>query len=671
MAFSTSRYLRFALLGPLAVYFLWACLLILPDPGLQYDEALLVLGSVHMRHQPHSELTLPHDPDTWVQVWNRWFPLMTVRYVGAIKEYLCLPVFALLGPSADAIRAVSALLAAIGIWGLARLVRGTFGSTTACAAAALVAINPAYAAMTVFDNGTVSIFMAAFGLLAFAVSRHIARPSAMAAFAIGGAAGFGIWSRANFVWLLAAAVVAIILSARRESLPPIRHLLAASLGALAGGSPFLLYQVVSGGATWRAVNLFSYSQPLSQRLWTRLPLFAEAMLSDAEHRVMWSGPPLPLWQPAVIAAVVVASCLVCLFANDGKRLARGLAITFVVNASVLLTTRVDVAQHHLVTLVPLAAVLTGVAGQRVVQLLPRARILVIAIGVVYAASAIYWHLAGVNGLRSTGGQGLWSDGVYDLAQLLETKYASREIKILDWGLQNNLYVISDGALKTREIYGDASADHDERGRPWIEEVAEGGVYVVPAPGHRQFKTPVEGFLLAVSEGQPTTRRFGIRQRDGSAYAEVLDIQPRTARTAPPSVMLSADSRSARQIEGFHPIDQGVHRWTKRLFAVKLGPPDSASGLMRFKLRFYIPPSSIEKLGPMTLAVRLGSHDLMPETFRTGDEHSYQREFPADWLQPGGTRVEFALDKVLAPSAADRRELGIVVMSAAIEPSASK
>jgi hypothetical protein len=84
---------RWIIRASLAVYVLCAGLLILQNPGLQYDEALLVLGSVHLRHSQR-ELTLAHDPTTWVCPAGRCFPLMTVRYVGAIKEYLCLPLFA-------------------------------------------------------------------------------------------------------------------------------------------------------------------------------------------------------------------------------------------------------------------------------------------------------------------------------------------------------------------------------------------------------------------------------------------------------------------------------------------------------------------------------------------------------------------------------------------------
>jgi len=41
-----------------------------------------------MRHST-SELTLPHDQSTWVCPTGRCFPLMTVRYVGAIQGIPC------------------------------------------------------------------------------------------------------------------------------------------------------------------------------------------------------------------------------------------------------------------------------------------------------------------------------------------------------------------------------------------------------------------------------------------------------------------------------------------------------------------------------------------------------------------------------------------------------
>ena len=164
-ASAPDRLWRWLLPATLGIYCIWAALLIWNGPGLQYDEALLVLGSVHMRHSSQ-EITLPHDPNTWVCPFGRCFPLMTVRYVGAIKEYLCLPLFAAFGPSAAVVRIVSALLGLFGIWGLAKLLREQLGIRVAACTAFLIAMHPAYVDLTVFDNGTVSVWMAAMGLLA-------------------------------------------------------------------------------------------------------------------------------------------------------------------------------------------------------------------------------------------------------------------------------------------------------------------------------------------------------------------------------------------------------------------------------------------------------------------------------------------------------------------------
>src|SRR5215813_12287951 len=192
-----------AVWGALALYCLWASLLILANPGFQYDEALLVLGAVHMRHSA-GELTLPHDPNTWFCPSSRCFPLMTVRYVGAIKEYLCLPLFAAFGPSAEVVRIVSTLLGMLGLYGIGVLISGQMSPAAAAVTACAIAMNPAYVDLTVFDNGTVAIWMGALGVLCLAASRYLRQQTVRAAFWLGASMGLGVWARANFVWLLVA-----------------------------------------------------------------------------------------------------------------------------------------------------------------------------------------------------------------------------------------------------------------------------------------------------------------------------------------------------------------------------------------------------------------------------------------------------------------------------------
>src|SRR5579864_8370163 len=129
--------------GALIVYGLLAGVLILQRPGLYYDEALMAVASVHMRHSP-AELTLPHDPDTWLCARGHCFPLMTMRYIGAIKEYVCLPAFALFGTRTEVIRVVSVLFSLLCIWGVGTLIGEQVGRPAAACAAMAIAINPAF-----------------------------------------------------------------------------------------------------------------------------------------------------------------------------------------------------------------------------------------------------------------------------------------------------------------------------------------------------------------------------------------------------------------------------------------------------------------------------------------------------------------------------------------------
>jgi hypothetical protein len=514
--------------GAMALYSLWAGLLIWQNPGLQYDEALLVLGSVHMRHS-HTELTLPHDPDTWVSVPRRQIPLMTARYVGAVKEYLCLPIFALFGTDAEVLRIVSALLGILGLWGLARLISEQVSPIAGASVACVLAMNPAYIDMTVFDNGTVSIWMGAMGLLALASNRYLRLKTAQAAFWLGAAAGFGIWARANFLWLIGAIAIAAIVVLRGRISAPLSHWASGVIGCLVGGAPFLIYQIVSRGGTWQTFDLLSSNASLSRRLALRIVLLGEALLADREHRAMWSGPAMPVWQRWLTLGVVLAACLVCLIAAGAwdrayARWARGATLSMLFLAAILFATRMPIAEHHLVALVPIAAVIVVLAS----LVLWRNRVgraIVAGVGVLYLCAALYWQVSTIHGLWKTGGVGPWSDAVFELSQYLQQSYPRQEIKILDWGLQNNLYVLSDGAIKSREIYGDATEERTSTYRLWTDEIRVGGVFLLNAAGNRQFPLASQAFLSALGSAHPGVRRLTVWQQNDLPYAEIIEIQP--------------------------------------------------------------------------------------------------------------------------------------------------
>ncbi len=643
-------------------YCLWSILLIHSNPGFHYDEAIDVLGSVSLLHS-HEELKLPHAPGTWFCVVGHCFPLMSARYIGSIKEYICLPLFAIFGPRAQVVRLLAMTLGALGIVGIATLAATQASYPAAAACASLLALNPSYQDMTIFDNSAFSPWMGAVGLLCLASAAYLKNPTPRRAFWVGAAIGFGVWARANYVWMLGALAAALLISLGRRLLVPLSQLAAFAIGGIVGGLPFLAYQILSGGGTWEAVGMFNATGTWVQRSWHRMWMLSETVLSNGEHHRIWAGATsLPMWQLWLFPLLILASCIVCLTV---KRFPRIAALTLLFYTATFFYTALPIGEHHLMTLVPIAAVVVVLAWRRMA--LPKW--VPIAFAAVYAASAIYWSSAALAGLRSTAGAGPWSDAIYVLTDRLHADFPGREIKVLDWGLQNSIYVLSNGQVHTRELFWDSTADKTDWNGPWIEEIRHGGVFLLNGPQNRQIPATSIGFLRALREGRPTARRYTIPQKSGVAYAEVIDIVPDSLGTGPapppepvpPTVreLRAKDPDFLKQSTGFYILEQGGWRWTGREFSLTVpGSKEPA----KFTLHFNVPDAEIQKVGTITLSVRAGDHQLPPETFSRSGDFTVTRTLEPGW----GNRLDFAVDKTLAPTAADARELGIIFVGATAE-----
>lgn len=638
---SRSTWSVWATRAALTTYCLWAILLILSNPGLQYDEALLVLSAVQMRHSPQ-EIALPHDPHTWLCVHGRCLPLMTARYVGAIKEYLCLPVFALFGPSVHAVRCLSALLGLLGIWGLARLIAVIANPATGAAVAWLLAINPAYVDLTVFDNGAVSIWMGVCGALCMSIAVYLGRRTAAAALLTGLFVGLGIWGRANFLWLVVAMLVSCLLVWRRQILHPIAHWAAFCLGALAGGSPFLLYQVLSHGGTWEALDIFSAG---SSSLYLRLVMFCETLLSDREHRAIWSGPAMPEWQRWLFPAILLAACLVCLWMQN--KWATCTVLTFAFLSGAFFFSKLPVSDHHLITLLPLAAAIVAIAAQRF-------RATSTALALLYFCCAMFWMISAVQGIRRTGGVGQWSNGIFVLTDILRNRFAHREITILDWGLQNSVYVLSDGSVPSHEMYwapGDAPLF---TAASWGPLMQRGGLFLINGPANRLMPDSTSLFLSELQRQRPVSARWTIPQQGGAPFAEIIDVKPNSiGQGATATAFQIADDR---QLQGVYELEQGRWRWTKRQFRVWL-----AGAGRHLVLDVYLPQAS-----NTTLTAKLSGQTVCSRTFAAAGAFTLRCEVNAAWLDPAGQWFDFSLDKTVPAQPPDARELGLILSGASLE-----
>lgn len=642
--------------GAIAAYCLLSILLILQKPGLEDDEAFLVAGAVHMRH-PAETYNLGQAPDIWICPFHYCVPLMGggSRYVGAIKDYLALPLFVLFGPRTVLVRLIAMLLGAIGIWGISRLPAWWAGGAAGAAVAMVLAISPAYVDMTVFDNNALAGMMAGVGLTCAALAGYLRRGTTRAAALLGAAIGFGVWTRANFVWIAAAAALAAIVIYREKLLVPVRHWVAIACGGVAGGFPFLLYQAISVGGTWKAQSQFGTSQPFAELLAYRLFMFREVVFSDTEHRSMWGTRALPDWQMWLFPALVAAACVICLIPRSGDAKARRADTQFVALSMALLVlylvfTRLDLAEHHLMTILPFAATAVVLACVILQSKFRWAWILSAALALVYAGSALYWQAAAIQGLKSTGGLGFWSDGALDLARQLDAQYRGRDIQVLDWGFQSNLYVLTDGRVKFTEIYSPDSENISTRKQSWPDELRDGGLFLLSGVRNRVFPKSIEGFQKAMVETKAmVNKRYTVAERDGVAYADLLEVEP----------------NKGPELFGLYPVEQGGWRWTAREFSIRLPAAKKRDNVLTAELN--IPDPIVQKLGPMTLTARVGDHILAPETYAQPGGATYRRALPAEWITGDSVRIDFELDRALEPTPPERRVLGIVVSKIEVTP----
>jgi hypothetical protein len=141
--------------------------------------------------------------------------------------------------------------------------------------------------------------------------------------------------------------------------------------------------------------------------------------------------------------------------------------------------------------------------------------------------------------------------------------------------------------------------------------------------------------------------------------------------APSSVVHMGDPSVASQlISGFYGVEGSggdqAWRWTGPDFSLALAPPPSARRGARLLLRLYFPETQIQKLGPMTLTAFVDGEPLAPETYDRGGSFEFVRDIPACFLDTNVLPVAFSFDPYSPKTANDGRDLGAVVLMAALE-----
>lgn len=500
-------------------------------PGPQYDEML---------HAPPA-VTLVNGYDRrqgiGLMIGRKFFPFMTSEYVGALRTYLLLPAFFLLGPGVVAHRLTTILLMIVGLLFTAALARRALGDRAAVMGVWLIATDPTLILVTRNDWGPAAAgFMLRMGAFYFAwrwwesKGSDNAMPAAAALML-----GLGVYDKAHFLWvvfaLLGLGAMAWVwarlggaefprLSKRQAGL--------ALAGFIIGASPLLIFNLTHDWATFRSVSLPGEQvslELLASRVEDRRRAFNAMFDTGAVFHWMTGERLEPHFKQTIslLLPLTLASLAVLLFTAFRKRrplLLAMPALAAMLIAQMFLTPR-PIWIHHTIVLYPLPHLMVGLAGALLWSAAGRVKLKWAAGAIPIAAVCLavtlnlmtmaQFHRALAQGRGNTG----WTDAVYALSEKLQSEYADRRIQLLDWGIYNQLELITAGKLDLREPTYEIDSASDPA--QILSRLAEDrkNLFILHAPEAANFKQMEPRLELAVRQsGLVALPEIPVRDRRG-------------------------------------------------------------------------------------------------------------------------------------------------------------
>jgi hypothetical protein len=128
---------------------------------------------------------------------------------------------------------------------------------------------------------------------------------------------------------------------------------------------------------------------------------------------------------------------------------------------------------------------------------------------------------------------------------------------------------------------------------------------------------------------------------------------------PTSISFATPDSGAQLLTGFYPVEENW-RWTKKDFSVVLGRPGGAVERgAAIVLAFHIPDVIIQKLTSIALYASVDGVTLPSETYDKPGDYTYVQDLPLASFTGEKVTIDFHLNKALAPTPSDPRELGII------------
>ncbi len=390
-----------------------------------------------------------------------WLPWMQSSYMGALKSWFFVPVFAVLGVSVESMRLTTLAFGAAAAAGLCLLAATLYGWELGLTAGLLAATDPALILGASHDTGpaALSVALKLWGLWACARWQRGGNRAWLAA--AGVLFGLGVWDKSHFLWFLVAFAALVPLSLGRR--PKSREVLPLAAGLVVGGAPWLWFNLTHPLATFRDPGHQGW--PLAQHVhglfgrWLpfRLKMYVESADGADALAAITAVPRRFLQGPTTMAAAAQAVIMLILAAVLVlRRKAKTLRpagywlclLALILTAAIL--SPLPVKGHHLYMAYPfgLLVLLAVLSAAREHAGLTRGGVLALcAVLVGQQAAAL---LLSRYDLEKTHGSPYFYHGVDDLSAWLKTNAGDAPVYAMP-RLAGPILIASHGAVDAREV----------------------------------------------------------------------------------------------------------------------------------------------------------------------------------------------------------------------------
>lgn len=436
-------------------------------PGIHHDELLPAIPAIHLIKGE----TKAYHIDTWAcTIAGRTFPIMVMEYMGSLKSYLLAGVFSLFGTNVVSFRLTGILVSVLGLMFMARFAAENFGWKVALFSVWLVATDPSFIIFTKTDFGPIAIpFLLRMAAL-FYLMRWWQTPSLMAALIVAGALlGLGIYDKVDFLWFVIALCLVTggfhLMSITRVQGNP-KYLLFALIAGLATSAPFWLYNLTHHWITFRMAAMPGQKISITnliEQVPIRYRILTFTLNGEVSNGWMFDANPLSYFGISStllipFSAVAMIILLAAAILTRRQWLAVFPILMWIMLVQIFLIPRLIWA-HHFLGLYPFPHLSVALMFALVLPTISNRssyRKLLSTLGSFCILIAVCINLIVVTNyhrlMRETGGTGLWSDAIYQLAEALKTEYGNRPIQVMDWGINNQLFFLSAGELDLREFF---------------------------------------------------------------------------------------------------------------------------------------------------------------------------------------------------------------------------